>query len=153
MLGDFSCFCCCLLTSFFNLLFQKIVSETLSKCQTVLIQIWVQTVCKGYQQNTKSLLAAKKKLRKDHVTHMHKEISSNKERIPSGGLHLLQKILPVKLVDLFYVSKYHVSLSSQCLWEIVSIHLWYVVLHNKPQGADVISLCLYHLTHNQRQSS
>ena len=42
-------------------LFQKILSGTLGECQTVWIQIrtdkmsvliWVQTVCKGYQQTT-----------------------------------------------------------------------------------------------------
>ena len=41
---------------------QKVLSGTLSECQMVLIQIradflsvliWVQTVCKGYQQTTK----------------------------------------------------------------------------------------------------
>ena len=47
---------------FQNYHFQKIISGTLSVCQTVWIQIrtdnlsvliWVQTVCKGYQQTTK----------------------------------------------------------------------------------------------------
>ena len=47
---------------FQNKLSQKIISGTLSECQTVWIQIrtvvlsvliWVQTVCKGYQQTTK----------------------------------------------------------------------------------------------------
>ena len=43
---------------FQNKLFQKILSGTLSVCHTVWIQIlsvliWVQTVCKGYQQTTK----------------------------------------------------------------------------------------------------
>ena len=42
--------------------FRKILSGTLSECETVWIQIrtdilsvlmWVQTVCKGYQQTTK----------------------------------------------------------------------------------------------------
>ena len=46
---------------FENELFQKNLSGTLSECQTVWIQIrtdtlsvliWVQTVCKGYQQTT-----------------------------------------------------------------------------------------------------
>ena len=46
---------------FQNQLFQKILSGTLSECQTVWIQIrtdivsvliWVQTVCKSYQQTT-----------------------------------------------------------------------------------------------------
>ena len=57
MLGNFSCFCCRLLT-FQNKLFQKILSGTLSEYQTVWIQIrtyilsaliWIQTVCKGYR--------------------------------------------------------------------------------------------------------
>ena len=34
---------------FQNYFFQKILSGTLSECQTV----WIQTVCKGYQQTTK----------------------------------------------------------------------------------------------------
>ena len=64
MLGNFSCFCCrhivCWLFS--ALTFQKVLSGALSECQTVWIQIrmyilsvliWVQTVCKGYQQTTK----------------------------------------------------------------------------------------------------
>ena len=47
---------------FQSLLFQKILSGTLSECGTVWIQIrsdsllvliWVQTICKGYQQTTK----------------------------------------------------------------------------------------------------
>ena len=54
-----------LLTSadfFQNIFFQKILSGTLSECQTVWIQIrtdilsvliWVQAVCKGYQKTTK----------------------------------------------------------------------------------------------------
>ena len=62
MLGNFSCFCCSLLTFFQNQLFQNILSGTLSECQTVWIQIrtdilsvliWVWTVCKCYQQMTK----------------------------------------------------------------------------------------------------
>ena len=50
-------------TDFFQKeLFQKILSGTQSECHTVWIQIrtdilpvriWVQTVCKGYQQTTK----------------------------------------------------------------------------------------------------
>ena len=47
---------------FQNYYFQKSLSETLSGCQTVwtkirtdimLVLIWVQTVCKDYQQTTK----------------------------------------------------------------------------------------------------
>ena len=62
MLGNFLSFCCRLQTYFQNKLFQKILSGALSGWQTVLIQIrtdilsvliWVQTVCKGYQQTTK----------------------------------------------------------------------------------------------------
>ena len=61
-LGNFSCFCCPLLTFFKSFFFQKILSGTLSECQTVWIQIrsdilsvliWIQTVCNGYQQMTK----------------------------------------------------------------------------------------------------
>ena len=60
---NFSCFSGRLLTFFQNQIFQNILSGTLSECQTVWIQIrtnimlvliWVQTVCKGYQQTTKS---------------------------------------------------------------------------------------------------
>ena len=69
MLCNFSCFCCFLL-NFFNINFfkQKKYSGTLSEFQTVRIQIktdvlsvliWVQTVCKGYQQTTKVHLAKK----------------------------------------------------------------------------------------------
>ena len=62
MLGNFPCFCGRLLVFFQNKLFQKILSGTLSECQTVRIQIgtdamsvliWVQTACKIYQQTTK----------------------------------------------------------------------------------------------------
>ena len=62
MLGNFSCFCCHLLT-FFLIIFFNFFSRTLSVCQTVWIQIrtdilsvliWAQTVCKGYQQTNKS---------------------------------------------------------------------------------------------------
>ena len=61
MLGNFSwCFVICWFV--FQESFQKIFSGTLSECQTVCIQIrtdrasvliWVQTVCKDYQQTTK----------------------------------------------------------------------------------------------------
>ena len=70
MLGNFSCFCCRLLV-FSKLSFQKILSGTLSECQTVWIQIrndillvliWVQTVCKGYQQMTKVTASKEREL-------------------------------------------------------------------------------------------
>ena len=38
---------------FFNFFFQNYLSGIPSECQTIWIQIWVQTVCKGYQQMTK----------------------------------------------------------------------------------------------------
>ena len=56
---------------FQNLLIQKVLSGTLSECQTVWIQIranilwvliWVQAVCKGYQQKTKNA-ACKERVR------------------------------------------------------------------------------------------
>ena len=60
-LSCFSLFCCSMLTFFQIKLFQKILSGTLSQCQTIWIQIstdilsvliWVQTVCKDYQPTT-----------------------------------------------------------------------------------------------------
>ena len=63
MLGNCSCFCCLLLTFFKVNFFKEFSSGTQSKCLTVWIQIrtddlsgliWVQTVCKGYQQKTKA---------------------------------------------------------------------------------------------------
>ena len=62
ILGILSCFCCRLLMFFKIIFFQKLLSGTLSDCQTVWIQfrndilsglIWVQTVCKDYQQMRK----------------------------------------------------------------------------------------------------
>ena len=62
MLGNFSCIWCRLQTFLQNNLSPKIPSGTQSGCQTVWIQIrtdimsvliWVQMVCKGYQQMTK----------------------------------------------------------------------------------------------------
>ena len=59
MLGNFSCFCCRLLTFFQNKLFQKVLSGILSECQMVWnkirtdrmsVLILFQTVCKGYKQ-------------------------------------------------------------------------------------------------------
>ena len=38
LLGNFSCLCCCLLTFFKINFFKKIISGTLSECQTVWIQ-------------------------------------------------------------------------------------------------------------------
>ena len=80
MLGNFSCFCC--LLTFFNINFlKKILSGTLSECQTVwikirtnrtLVLIWVKTVCKGYHQTTKAA-ASKERVEKDHL--MTKTIS------------------------------------------------------------------------------
>ena len=60
MLSNLLCFCC--LLTFLKNNFQKIISGTLSACQTFLIHIrtdvlsvliWVQTVCKDYQLTTK----------------------------------------------------------------------------------------------------
>ena len=60
MLGNFSCFCCLLLT-FFKIIFIKSsfrniirVSNSLDSEQVQCLSdlIWVQTVCKGYQQTT-----------------------------------------------------------------------------------------------------
>ena len=74
MLGNLSCCCCCLLTFFKINFFQKKISGTLSECQMVCIQIrtdilsvliWVQTVCKGYQQTTK--VTASKERVKFHI--------------------------------------------------------------------------------------
>ena len=70
-LGEFNTFVviCWLFSKYF---FQKHLSGTLSECQTVCIQIrthvllvliWEQTVCKGYQQTTK-VAANKKRVRK-----------------------------------------------------------------------------------------
>ena len=66
MLGNFSCFCCHLQTSF-KINFFKEIFEEHYQCQIVWIQIktdvmiWVQTVCKGYQQMTK-VMASKEKV-------------------------------------------------------------------------------------------
>ena len=60
-LGKFFVFTCCLCIFFQNQLFQKILSGIPPECQTDWIQIrpdilssviWVQTVCKSYQQTT-----------------------------------------------------------------------------------------------------
>ena len=40
-------------TFFSKLSFEKKVFQEYYQCQTVWIQTWVQTVCKGYQQTTK----------------------------------------------------------------------------------------------------
>ena len=63
MLGNFHSFkFCCRLLTFFKINFKKNLSGKLSVCQMVWIQIrtdvvsvliWVQTVCKGYEQMTK----------------------------------------------------------------------------------------------------
>ena len=61
LLGNFACFFLTSADFFQNQLFQKIISGIPSECQTVWIQIrpdilliliWVQTVCKSYQQIT-----------------------------------------------------------------------------------------------------
>ena len=55
LLQLFSCFCCRMLTNSKNKPFQKILSRTLWKCQTVWNQnrILFKTACKGYQQMIK----------------------------------------------------------------------------------------------------
>ena len=65
VLGNFSCFCCCLLSCFQNELFIKFFQEhyqsvkefgtrsgPTEKIRTYFLSvlIWFQTVCKGYQQ-------------------------------------------------------------------------------------------------------
>ena len=68
MLGNVSCFCCRQLT-FFKINLKKNLSGTLSENQKVWIQIrtniliWVQTVCKGYQQMT-TVAASKARVNK-----------------------------------------------------------------------------------------
>ena len=57
MLGNFSCFPCRLLTFFFKINFFKKMCTTQTvriqiRTDVLLILIWVQTVCKGYQQTT-----------------------------------------------------------------------------------------------------
>ena len=72
---NFSCFCCHLLIFFQNKHFQKILSGTLSESQTVWIQIrtdallvlmWVQIVCKCYQQTTK-VTASKERVKRQTI--------------------------------------------------------------------------------------
>ena len=79
-----SSFCCLLLTLFKSHFFQEILTGTLSDCQMVLIQIrtdsmsvrvWVQTVCKGYQQTIKVAI------NKERVYHP-KFIVSNQMEVP-----------------------------------------------------------------------
>ena len=54
MLGNFACFCCHRLLTFQYYIFQTFLSGTLHVTGNVLsVLIWVQTVCKGYQQRTK----------------------------------------------------------------------------------------------------
>ena len=70
LLGNFSCFCC--LLTFFKIKFLKKFLQKHSECQTVWIQIspdlsvliWVQTVCKGYKQNTK-VVTCKERVNRD----------------------------------------------------------------------------------------
>ena len=61
MLGNFSCFWCRLLTFFKTNFFEKILSVTLSKCQTVWIHIRtdVLSFAKVISRRQKSLLASK----------------------------------------------------------------------------------------------
>ena len=58
MLGNFSCFYCHLLTFFQINFFKKIFQEHYQnwvqiRTDIMSVLIWVQTVCKGYQQTTK----------------------------------------------------------------------------------------------------
>ena len=76
LLGNFACFkfCCGLLIFFKIIFFKNCFGNIPSECQTIWIQIrpnilsvliWVQTVCKGYQQTTqvgKGLVARKLKV-------------------------------------------------------------------------------------------
>ena len=71
----------CRLLTFFKIdFFQKILSGTLSECQTVWthiridilsVLIWVQTVCKGYQQMTKLPLAGKELRYISHIMYLN----------------------------------------------------------------------------------
>ena len=71
MLGNFSCFCCHLLT-FFKNIFCKIFSKEHYQCQMVCIQIrtdimsvliWVKAVFKGHQRRQQNSPLARKELR------------------------------------------------------------------------------------------
>ena len=95
MLGNFSCFCCCLLT-FFKINFQKILSRTLSECQTVWIQIrtdimsvliGVKTVTKDYQQTAKVNAGLE-------TVRMHSQLSSRARGQNFGMVLLLRYIDP-----------------------------------------------------------
>ena len=70
MLGNFSGFCCRLLTFFKIIFFEKIsfrniirVSNGFDLDQVIL----VQTVCKGYQQMTKVATIAREELKNDFI--------------------------------------------------------------------------------------
>ena len=93
---------------FQNYLFQKILSGTLSECQTVWIQvrtdilsvlIWVQTVCKGYQQTTK--------------------FTASKERVKTTPYNLRHRKL--------YWSLIWIQICLPCLRSVAYLDLWYYV--------------------------
>ena len=67
VLGTLSCFCCPLLSSFKIKLSNKFFQEQMVWIQIrihiLLLLIWVQTVCKGYQQMTK-VAASKERVKK-----------------------------------------------------------------------------------------
>ena len=67
MLGNFSCFCCGLLIFFKQLLI--IPLQTVWTQIRTSVLIWIQTVCKGYQQMTK--VATSKERVKSHIEFLH----------------------------------------------------------------------------------
>ena len=99
MLGSLSCFF--VVCWFFqNQLFQKVTSGLPSECQTVWTQIrpdilsgliWVQTVCKGYQQTTQVGKELKEKLKENIIIWLPISVKLNISKSNIYLKHMLEK--------------------------------------------------------------
>ena len=81
------------------------------------------------------------------------EAVADVEGVVGTLFQLSQEELAVELIDLFQIAKHHIAFATQGLWHILPRQLWHVVLNDKLQGPDIVSLSLYHLSHEQTQCS
>ena len=94
MLGNFACFVVCQCFSKWTH-FQKLISENLSVCQIAWNQLrpdvlsglnWVQTVCKSYQQTTKSV-TSRQTVKEEHIRQDNEKFHLRDERSLEQTIH------------------------------------------------------------------
>lgn len=82
---------------------------------------------------------------------MSEETVADSKRTVCTVFKFLQKVLTVKIIQLFQIPKYGVTLSAQILRQVDSLHLWEVLIYDVSKGLGVLSLCANHFFHDVLQ--